>query len=133
MGDNEVHCPLRARVWQSRRESPLVVRTLASPRTTFRKLPNSVGGSTTRTRDCAQRPWLHVHTRYKRLNATMKVTRWAVGVAVQQFQNCHPEIRPDYSYLLHVIGPDEPTLVLGPGWSTAGGPSRKQLLAEASR
>lgn len=79
------------------------------------------------------RPAAVAARKYKRLNATMKVTRWAVVGRFAAVPELHPEIRPDYSYLLHVIGPDEPTLVLGPGWSTAGGPSRKQLLAEASR
>ena len=32
-------------------------------------------------------------------------------VALQHFQVRHPEIRPEYSELLHMIRPDDPTLV----------------------
>ena len=33
-------------------------------------------------------------------------------VALQHFQGCHPQIIPEHSELLHVIGPDDPTLVI---------------------
>ena len=32
-------------------------------------------------------------------------------VALQHLQGCHPEIIPEYSELLHMIGPDDPTLL----------------------
>ena len=32
------------------------------------------------------------------------------GSVLQHFQGWHPEIRPEYSELLHMIGPDDPTL-----------------------
>ena len=32
-------------------------------------------------------------------------------VALQHFQDCHPEVRSEYSEFLYVIGPDDPTLV----------------------
>ena len=39
-------------------------------------------------------------------------------VALQHFQGCHPETRPEYSELFHMIGLGDPTL-LEAGRSTA--------------
>ena len=33
---------------------------------------------------------------------------------LRHFQVCHVEIRPEYSELLNIFGPDHPTLALGP-------------------
>ena len=40
---------------------------------------------------------------------TTGATHKQCWVALQHFQGCHPGIRPEYSELLRMIGPDDPT------------------------
>ena len=54
----------------------------------------------------AARQWLLTGTRV----TSVAVPVQQCWVALQHVQVCHPEIRPEYSELLHMIGPNDPTL-----------------------